>query len=147
MSFSALEEYRRRAGVEISDAVAEEQGSDYESGVVEIGGGSWRIRTARVTPTKLGAFVAVWRRAPGGSTEPFSSADECDGLLVFVKDGARFGAFAFTREHLVNLGIVQSSRHPGKRGFRVYPSWCESLNAQATRTQRAQAGAFADLSG
>ncbi|WP_309130822.1 MepB family protein [Brevibacterium sp.] len=25
---------------------------------------------------------------------------------------------------------------------RVYPSWCESLNAQAASTQRAQASAF-----
>lgn len=150
MQFSAFEEYRIRSGLASSlassEIVAEEQGSDYEAGQVEIGSGSWRIRTARVTPTKPGAFVAVWKRSPSGKTQPFESTDSCEGLMVFVKDGSRFGVFTFSREHLVGLGIVQSSHAPGKRGFRVYPTWCTNLNAQATRTQRAQAGAFTELS-
>lgn len=66
--------------------------------------------------------------------------------MVFVKDGSRFGVFTFSRELLVGLGVVQSAHTPGKRGFRVYPTWCTNLNAQATRTQRAQAGAFTELS-
>lgn len=147
MQFSAFEEYRFRSGLRSSEIVSEVQGSDYEAGLAKLGSGSWRIRTARVTPAKPGAFVAVWRRSSAGNTEPFSSTDECDGLMVFVKDGSRFGVFAFTHEHLVDLGVVRSSRAPGKRGFRVYPSWCTNLNAQATRTQRAQADAFTDLSG
>jgi hypothetical protein len=146
MQFSAFEEYRLRAGVASSEIIAEEQTSDYEAGQAKIGSGRWRIRTARVTPTKPGAFVAVWKRSPSGNTQPFESSDACDGLLVFVQDGSRFGVFTFTREHLVELGVVQSPLAPGKRGFRVYPSWSTNLNAQATRTQRAQAGAFADLS-
>lgn len=146
MRFSAFEEYRLRSGIACSEIVSEEQTSDYEAGRAKIGSGTWRIRTARVTPTKPGAFVAVWRRSPSGKTQPFESSDACDGLLVFVPDGSRFGVFTFTREHLVEHGVVQSPLAPGKRGFRVYPSWCMDLNAQATRTQRAQAGAFADLS-
>ncbi|MGO1570550.1 MAG: MepB family protein, partial [Canibacter sp.] len=73
------------------------------------------------------------------------SADDCEGLMVFVSEAGRFGVFAFTREHLTTLGIVQSSLTQGKRGFRVYPSWSTNLNAQAVRTQRAQANAFTDL--
>lgn len=146
--FSAFDRFRRlpEAGLGDETPVAEEQSGDYESGRVVIGGELWRIRTARVTPTKPGAFVAVWRRAQDGGTEPFDGADECAGLLVLVEDGELAGIFRFTRADLVRLGITSSPTAPGKRGFRVYPSWCDGLNAQAARTQRTQAAAFTDLS-
>ncbi len=146
MHFSALERYRIQSRMAHLDAVPEEQSGDYESGRVKIGAHLWRIRTARITPTKPGAFVAVWSRTLDGKTEPFRPTDECDGLMVFVEEGPRFGVFTFTREHLIELGVVQTSSSPGKRGFRVYPSWCANLNAQATRTQGSQAAAFVDLS-
>lgn len=146
MQFLAFESYRLRSGLAPSNIIPEEQNSDYESGRVEIDSGNWRIRTARITPTKPGAFVAVWRRSASGETQPFESTDACDGLMVFVEDGSKFGVFTFTHAQLVELGIVHSDHALGKRGFRVYPSWCTNLNAQATRTQHSQAGAFTELS-
>ena len=123
----------------------EEQNSDYESGIVRIGTEQWRIRTARITPTKPGAFVAVWKRSENGMTRPFTADESMSGLLVFVAEKARFGVFKFTTADLVTLGYVSSDRYPGKRGFRVYPAWCTDLNSQASRTQRAQAAAFSEL--
>lgn len=124
---------------------AEEQNSDYESGVALIAGQQWRIRTARITPTKPGAFVAVWKRDVSGSTRPFTAAESLSGLLVFVEDGERFGVFRFTPEQLISLGYVSSGPSQGKRSFRVYPPWCTQLNPQALRTQRGQAAAFVEL--
>jgi hypothetical protein len=124
----------------------EEQNSDYESGVVRIGNEQWRVRTARITRTKPGAFVAVWKRNEGGSTRPFTADESMSGLLVFVEEQERFGVFQFTPAHLISLGYVSSDLHPGKRGFRVYPAWCTHLNPQASRSQRAQAASFAELS-
>lgn len=123
---------------------AEEQNSDYESGIARIRKEHWRIRTARITPTKPGAFVAVWTRGEDGPTRPFTAEESLAGLLVFVEDQERFGVFQFTTPHLISAGYVSSSMHPGKRGFRVYPSWCTELNPQASRTQRMQAGAFSE---
>jgi hypothetical protein len=123
----------------------EEQNSDYESGVARIGNEQWRIRTARITPTKPGAFVAVWKRGKDGSTGPFTADESMSGLLVFVEEQERFGVFQFTTEHLTSLGYVSSDLHPGKRGFRVYPAWCTDLNSQASRTQRAQGSVFVEL--
>lgn len=120
----------------------ETQQSDYEAGVVDLGGERWRIRTARITPKKPGAFVAVWRRDERGETTPFAAKDAASGLMVFAREGERFGAFRFTRADLVRLGVTSSDEQPGKRGFRVYPSWNTGLNASAARTQRAQASAF-----
>lgn len=127
---------------ELMTVEPEEQNSDYESGVATIDGKQWRVRTARITPTKPGAFVAVWTRSSNGNTRPFAHDETLDGLLVFVEEDDQFGVFTFTPQQLVDLGYVSSSSKKGKRGFRVYPSWCQGLNSQALRTQRAQASAF-----
>lgn len=153
MEFRALDRLLAHAGGldqsrggELVSVRPEEQNGDYESGIAVLGTGTWRVRTARVTPTKPGAFVAVWQRAADGSTQPFDADDPTAGLLVLVEDEERFGCFRFTAEHLADLGVLRSTRHPGKRGFRVYPAWCSALNPQAARGQRAQAPAFTDLS-
>ena len=123
----------------------EEQNGEYESGILDIGAEVWRVRTARVTPKKPGAFVAVWKRDEAGETRPLGSDDGIAGLLVFVQEGERFGAFRFTASQLEIQGVTRSPSHPGKRGFRVYPSWSTNLNPQATRTQAAQSSAFTRL--
>lgn len=145
MSFLSFERFCALTGAAASEVIAEEQNTDYESGRARLGGNWARIRTAQVTPTKPGAFVAVWRRGADGVTEPFDAADECERLLVFVADRERFGVFEFDREMLASLRISSADGRAGKRGFRLYPSWCPDLNAQATKTQRAQAPAFTDL--
>ena len=150
MAFTAFEQYvahglgsteRER----VRSVVPEEQNSDYESGIADLGGERWRIRTARVTPRKPGAFVALWTRDDTGTTVPFPGEDASSGVLVFVSEGERRGVFRFTAEHLRGLGITTTSRHPGKRGFRVYPSWSAGLTPRAAATQEAQASAFREL--
>ena len=143
MQFNAFALYSAAVGV-TAEVIPEMQNSDYESGVVQIGEKDWHIRTARNTPTKPGAFVAFWQRSADGNTTPFSDDDPAAGLLVFVEQHDRRGVFQFSRAHLTELGIT-SGRRPGKRGFRVYPSWCGGLNAQATTTQHAQAPAFQEF--
>jgi hypothetical protein len=140
--FPAFATYAAAVGV-TGEVTPETQDGEYESGIARIDGEAWHIRTARNTPTKPGAFTAFWRRAEDGTTMPFGDDDPARGMLVFVAHEGRRGAFRFTRAHLAELGIT-SGRKPGKRGFRVYPSWCAKLNAQATATQRAQAPAFTE---
>jgi hypothetical protein len=140
VQFSAFEAYAAEMGMTVA-VTPETQNGDYESGIAHIGGEAWRIRTARNTPTKPGAFVAFWQRDISGTTTPFSDDDSAAGLLVFVEQQGRRGVFRFTGTHLAELGIT-SGRRTGKRGFRVYPSWCVGLNSQATSTQGAQSSAF-----
>ncbi|SJN13154.1 hypothetical protein FM113_16950 [Leucobacter sp. 7(1)] len=150
MNFTAFERFATLPGVRWGTPgvpTPEEQNSEYESGAVRLGDAQWRIRTARITPTKPGAFVAVWQRNPTGATEPFGADDPAAGLLVFVVDEERFGVFKFTTAELCELGVSRSAVHPGKRGFRVYPAWSTGLNRAAARTQAAQAAAFHDLGG
>jgi hypothetical protein len=137
VQFDAFEAYAAVVGT-VADVTPETQNSDYESGVARIDGEDWHIRTARNTPTRPGAFVAFWQRDTDGT---FGDHDPAAGLLVFVDQQGGRGVFRFTGAHLAELGIT-SGRRPGKRGFRVYPSWCAGLYSQATATQRAQASAF-----
>lgn len=123
----------------------EQQGSNYEAGVALIDGQLWRVRTARITPTKPGAFVAVWRRAESGDTEPFPETDTVMGLLVFVDDGPMSGVFRFSQAHLARLGVTSGPVRAGKRGFRVYPEWCAGLNPTAMKAQADQASAWTSL--
>lgn len=145
LPFKTLERYCRLIGVETTSVTLEEQQSDYEAGLAVINGETWRIRTARVTPTKPGAFVALWHRDASGETCPFEADEDVAGVLILVADSHHFGAFTFDTAHLRELGVLRSPETKGKRGFRVYPSWSGNLNPQASRSQRAQARAFTDL--
>lgn len=140
MRFRSFEQYAAAKDLNCH-VTPEEQNSDYQSGIVEISGATWHIRTARTTPTKKGAFVAFWTRNDAGEAVPFSPHNVRGGLLVFVEQDEHRGVFIFTAPHLERLGITSGSS-AGKRGFRVYSSWCTGLNPQAAATQRAQAPAF-----
>lgn len=141
MGFSALDLWASELGIAVS-VVSESQSSDYESGLAQIDGFEWHVRTARNTPSKPGAFVAFWRRDIEGQSQPFSDDSMNSGLLVFVRNHAQRGVFRFSADHLAELGITAVGSQPGKRGFRVYPAWCEGLNPHAKAMQRAQSSAF-----
>lgn len=104
-----------------------------------------RFRVGKVTPTKVGHFVTVWRRAANGSTEPLPAEEGVSALIVTVRDGSQSGAFVFPASALAEHGIASVRGVGGKRGFRVYPPWVEATNPQAKRTQRWQSLHFFPL--
>jgi hypothetical protein len=122
-------------------ALAETDNADYGAAVVRLGARRLRLRVGRVTPTKVGLFVAVWRRSPTGSTEPFP-ADDTDLLVIIAGEGSHAGLFLFPRSALARHGIGSVAGAGGKRGFRVYPPWSPTGNAQAVRTQAWQGAYF-----
>ncbi|CAM2991820.1 MepB family protein [Prescottella defluvii] len=133
-------------GWRCSPALAEPDNADYGAAVSDVGRTAIRFRVGKLTPTKVGLFVSVWRRAVGGSTEPFPAEDGVGGLVVTAREGERFGAFAFPAGVLASRGIVSVDGVGGKRGFRVYPLWSATSNPQAKRSQAWQCDWFLDLS-
>lgn len=133
-------------GVGCSPAVSEPDNAEYGAAISEVGRSTVRFRVGKLTPTKVGLFVSVWRRAAGGSTEPFPTEGDVDGLVVTAREGDRFGAFVFPTEVLATRGIVSVRGAGGKRGFRVYPPWSATSNPQAKRSQGWQCDWFLDLS-
>ena len=122
---------------------------EFEAGTAgETSGTEVRVRSGKITPTKVGLFVTHWRRTADGTTGPYGVHDSADTLLVTAaEDGphpAR-GVFVFDRASLVAHGIVERDGHGGKRGFRVYPPWSLTPPGQAARTQRWQVEHFVPL--
>ncbi|WP_460699466.1 MepB family protein [Nocardia thraciensis] len=134
-----------RLGLALSAAIAETDNADYGAYVSSVGRGSVRFRVGKPTPAKVGLFVTVWRRAGDGSTEPFTSEEGVDLLVITAREGWRFGQFVFPKTALVEHGIVSVAGHGGKRGFRVYPPWSVTGNRQARRSQTWQCDYFLDL--
>ncbi|MFB8003648.1 MepB family protein [Nocardia sp. NPDC056000] len=132
-------------GVEFSAAVPEATNAEYGACAADVGCGTVRFRVGKVTPTKVGLFVAVWRRVGDGSTEPFAAEDGTDVLVVTVREGKRFGEFVFPTSALAEHGIVSTAGRGGKRGFRVYPPWSVTAKGQASRSQTWQCEYFLDL--
>lgn len=107
-----------------------------------------RVRSGKITPTKVGLFVTHWRRAADGATGPFGTDDSADTLLVTASESGPHparGVFVFDRASLVTRGIVARDGHGGKRGFRVYPPWSPASPGQAARTQQWQVEHFVPL--
>ena len=132
-------------GMSMGAASPELDNAEYGAAVAQVGSAKVRYRVGKITPRKVGAFVAVWRRAPDGSTEPFPAADDIDLLVIAVREGLHFGQFVLPKAALVEHGIVSTAGRGGKRGFRLYPSWSVTTNTQAQRTQRWQSHYFLHL--
>lgn len=128
-------------GVPRGELRPEADNGGYDAAVCETPGGLVRFRSARVTPRKSGLFVAVWRRASDGGTEPFDVGDQ-RRLVVVTREGSDVGAFVFPSETLASRGVVSVDGAGGKRGFRVYPPWSAATSPQAAATQRWQCASF-----
>lgn len=132
-------------GSGLSALVPEPENAEYGAFVSHVGRGTVRFRVGKLTPTKVGLFVTVWKRASDGSTEPYAAEDGIDLLAITVREGQHFGQFAFPEAALVEHGIVSVAGRGGKRGFRVYPPWSVTQNGQAARSQKWQCDYFLAL--
>ncbi|MGY0498710.1 MepB family protein [Nocardia sp. FBN12] len=132
-------------GLDMSAAVPEVENAEYGAFVSRVGHGTVRFRVGKRTPAKVGLFVSVWQRADDGSTQPFADEDGVDLLVITVREEPRVGQFVFSRNALVEHGIVSVAGRGGKRGFRLYPPWSVTENKQAHRSQKWQSAYFLDL--
>ncbi|REC74448.1 MepB family protein [Chryseobacterium elymi] len=105
-----------------------------------------KFRTAKITPTKTGQFVTIWKRNEEGQTAPFDSNDLFDFYLISASTDNDKGIFIFPKEVLIEKGVLSHDKRIGKRGIRVYPSWDLTESKQAKATQKWQVDYFLDLS-
>ncbi|SMD10042.1 MepB family protein [Pedobacter nyackensis] len=92
-------------------------------------------RISKITPTKTGQFVTIWKRNKNGITEPFDISDDLDFIIITARSGDNFGQFIFPKSVLADKGIITRNGKEGKRGIRVYPPWDNATNKQAIKTQ------------
>ncbi len=132
-------------GTDWTDTCNEPDNAEYGAALSRCGSTVSRFRVGKITPTKMGMFVAVWRRAADGSTEPFPASDSITSLIVVVREDHHFGAFTFPKDVLEQQQIVSADGKGGKRGFRVYPPWVAVSSPQAIRTQEWQCANFVEF--
>ena len=110
-----------------------------------MGKNTFIFRKAKITPKKTGQFVSLWcRDETSGSTRPFHESEILQGAIIYVADPSQDGLFLFSKKTLINQKIISdiSGQSPGKRGFRLYPSWDTPSNNQARKSQAWQLQSF-----
>lgn len=124
-----------KCGFDLSNLEQNLESVEYGACSFELNGKPIQYRVSKITPTKTGQFVTIWKRNNDGITEPFDISDDLDFIIITSKSGNNFGQFIFPKAILADKGIITKNGKDGKRGIRVYPPWDITTNKQAEKTQ------------
>ena len=134
-----------KCGFQLQHLVWNPESANYGACSFELNNKLIQYRVANITPTKIGQFVAIWKRNNNGITVPFEVADSLDFMIISVRDSENFGQFIFPKSVLVSHGIISQNEKGGKRGIRVYAPWDKPENKQAIKTQAWQVNYFVEI--
>lgn len=133
-------------GLELTNVKPELESQEYFAHDFQLNSQNIKFRTAKITPTKTGQFVTIWKRNEKGITTPFSVSDHFDFYIIATRQQQNFGIFIFPKTVLHENKILSDKIRDGKRGIRVYPSWDLTTNKQAQKTQLWQIKYFLEIS-
>ncbi|WP_172195989.1 MepB family protein [Saccharibacillus qingshengii] len=131
----------------IVESVREEaQNSEYGAGRFQLNAKSVRFRVAKITPAKIGQFVAFWEKDENNKNRAFSYDGAADLWVINTFDGDhRFGQFVFPKEVLLRQQILRTASAKGKMAIRIYPEWENPTSRQAVQTQKWQLEYFVGM--
>lgn len=132
-------------GFQFQNLIWNSESANYGACSFELNNKLIQYRVANITPTKIGQFVAIWKRNSEGITAPFDVSDSLDFMIISVRDSENFGQFIFPKSVLVSHGIISQNEKGGKRGIRVYAPWDKPENKQAIKTQAWQVNYFVEI--
>jgi hypothetical protein len=143
--FMAQKNAYEPSGLIIENVVKETESEDYGAFDFEMNNRRIKFRVGKITPTKIGQFVTLWKRVGSGPILPYDMADPFDLFVVSVRDGERSGQFVFSKRLLCQKGVISKEGKGGKRAIRVYPPWNKTDNRQAKNTQSWQLTCFFEI--
>ncbi len=132
-------------GFTCKNITQEAESQEYNAFVFELNTLKIKFRTGKITPTKIGQFVTLWKRSNNGIILPYDLNDEIDFFIVSVRKAEHFGQFVFPKQILAERGIVSSGEKEGKRAMRIYPPWDITESQQAKKTQAWQLMYFFEI--
>ena len=141
----AKEHLYDKCNFECSLPEKEKESADYGAYSFQLNNKSIVFRAAKITPTKIGQFVTLWKRIGNGPIQPFDFTDAIDLIVISVRKENRVGQFIFPKSMLCEKGIISTTAKEGKRAIRVYPPWDEAINKQAQKTQQWQLDYFLEI--
>lgn len=118
---------------------------EYDACSFNLNGKSVTSRVSKITPTKTGQFVTLWKRNEEGVICPHQVNEAADLYVINCFKENLFGQFVFPKLVLMKQGILSSHQKKGKLGFRVYPAWDAVENKQAQKTQKWQLDYFLEI--
>lgn len=133
------------SGLMIDHFAVEAESEAYAASEFKMNDLNIKFRVAKITPTKTGQFVTLWKRTGARPIEPFDMADPVDLFVISVRTPERFGQFVFSKRMLCEKGVVSKNGKGGKRAIRVYPPWDITNSKQAARTQEWQLPCFFEI--
>ena len=125
-----------------SDMIQEPESQEYAAGECTIMNRRVKFRVAKITPTKVGQFVTLWKRIGKGPIMPFELSDPIDLFIISVRCDDKLGQFVFPKKLLHEKRFISGNGIEGKRAMRVYPPWDIPDSAQAKKTQDWQSKYF-----
>ena len=131
-----------KCGFDLTNLKQNIESKEYGACSFKLNNKTIQYRASKITPTKSGQFVTIWKRNKEGLTVPFDIFDDLDYIFITSKSGDNFGQFIFPKSVLADNGIVKRNGKEGKRGIRVYPPWDIATNKQALLTQSWQTKYF-----
>ena len=132
-------------GLQWSQVEVEAESSEYQAGRFKINNKTVLYRHAKITPTKNGQFVTLWKRIGKKPIQPYDSSDHIDLFVVTVKTKNNYGQFIFPKLVLIKQGVFSTNGKGGKRALRVYPPWDKTESKQAEKTQNWQLDFFVEI--
>lgn len=69
----------------------EPESSEYGGYIFELNGLSIRFRVAKITPTKIGQFVTLWKRIGKGPIQPYDLSDPVEFFVISTRKDNYFG--------------------------------------------------------
>lgn len=123
----------------------EPESKEYGACHLEINNRKVRFRVSKITPTKIGQFVTLWKRIGKGPIQPYDVTDPIDLFVVSARKDNHFGQFVFPKTVLLEKGILSKNGLGGKRALRIYPPWDKPDNQQAKKSQSWQLEYFFDI--
>ena len=134
-----------KCNFDLNNPVLHQESTSYGACSFELNQKKIQHRVSKITPTKSGQFVTIWKRDQEGITKAFAISDDLDYIFITSRSGENLGQFIFPKSVLAAKGIITQNNKEGKRGIRVYPPWDRTNSKQAEKTQLWQTDYFLDL--
>ena len=136
----------QKCEIELSNVESESESQEYFAHNFQLNTHKVKFRIAKITPTKTGQFVTIWKRNQDKITVPFDVSDDYAFYIIATRKENNFGVFIFPKTILYQKEILSDKVKDGKRAIRVYPPWDKTTNKQAQKTQDWQTKYFLNLS-
>ncbi len=134
-----------KCGFDLTNLLIEKESAEYDACKFELNNLKIVFRNAKITPTKIGQFVTLWKRIEKGPIQPYDFLDDIDLFIVTVRKENNFGQFVFPKVVLSQQVIITKDLKEGKRAIRVYPPWDITNSKQAQKTQKWQLDYFLEI--